>query len=300
MSFCATVKEELAQAKFPRECCRRAFAYGMLQGAHAFSVRDISVQTEHRAVARAYAGVFSVLFPSVCVNRQSVPRKAGSYYTVSVKEESARREVLGAFGHTGQETAMRLNRANLECDFCPGAYLRGLFLSCGALTDPQADYHAEFSLPYRLLSMDILALLREQDLSARHIMRKGANVIYLKDGEQIADLLTLIGAQSGSLSLYRTMTVKNIRNTANRRTNCDSANLSKTAAASSRQLIALEKIETHGGFNQLPEELRQLAVLRSEHPEYSLRELGEALSPPLSRSGVNHRLGRILDWAENL
>ena len=300
MSFCAEIKKEMAAAKLPRSCCRHAFAYGLLQCGHAFSKQEISVQTEHRAVAAAYAAILSSLFDSVCYVEQTFPRKTGCYYTVSAADETDRLEILDAFGHSGEETALRLNRANFDCDACAAAYLRGAFLTCGAVTDPEIDYHLEFDLPFRLLSLDLLTLLRETDFSAKHIVRKGSNVIYLKDSERIADFLTLTGAQNGSLTLYQTMMLKNIRNKVNRQTNCESANIGKTAAAASEQLRALERIRRAGGLSQLPQELQELAQLRMEHPEYSLRELGEALNPPLSRSGVNHRLRRITEWANTL
>ncbi len=298
MSFCGQVKKELAEARLPRSCCRHAFAYGLMQGGHAFSLAELSLHTEHRPVAAAYTAVLSALYDGVTFIEQTLPRRNGRYFMVSVPLQQDRETVLASFGHSGEETALRLNRANFDCDVCPSAYLRGLFLSCGAVSDPQTDYHLEFSVPYRLFSLDVLALLREFDLPARHILRKGSNVIYLKDSEQIADVLTLIGAQNGSLSLYQTMMLKNIRNKVNRQTNCESANIDKTAQASAVQLQAVEKIERNGGISRLPPDLRDLAILRKEHPEYSLRELGESLSPPLSRSGVNHRLRRIAEWAE--
>lgn len=300
MSFCADIKTELSDAALPKSCCRKAFAYGLFQCAHAFSPQEISLQTEHAAVAKIYAGLLSSLFESVSFIEQTLPRKSGCYHTVFAADEEDRRHILAFFGHNGQETALRLNRANFDCDACAAAYLRGAFLACGATTDPEIDYHLEFDLPYRLLCLDLLTLLRESELPAKHIVRKGSNVIYLKDSDGIADFLTLIGAQSGPLTLYHTVMLKNIRNKINRQTNCESANIGKTVAAAQDQVHAIQKIEKHGGLSQLPSELQELAQMRLKHPDYSLRELGACLSVPLSRSGVNHRLRRILEWADNL
>ncbi len=297
MSFCADIKKEISASPLPHSCCRHAFAYGLLQCAHAFSADNISIVTEHRAVAAAYAAVLTALFEDVSFYEQTIPRKNGVYYTVHVADEADRRLILDAFGHTGDEFSLRLNRANIDCGYCAAAYMRGAFLACGAVTDPESDYHLELSVPLYKLSVDLLTLIEEADVPIKHIVRKGCHVLYLKVGEQIADFLALIGAQKGALAFHETIILKEIRNTVNRRTNCESANMEKTAAAAAEQLRAVQHIADNGGLSQLPPELEELARMRLEHPEYSLRELGEAFDPPLSRSGINHRLRRIVEFA---
>ena len=297
MSFCATVKKELSASPLPHACCRRAFAYGMLQCAHAFSIDEISIMTEHRAVAAAYAAVITTLFEDVSFFEQTLPRKNSVYYTVHVADEQDRRAILEAFGHSDHDQSLRLNRANLDCNSCACAYLRGAFLSCGAVTDPESDYHLELSVPLYKLSIDLLTLIEEVGSPVKHIVRKGCHVLYLKGSEHIADFLAMIGAQKGSLSFHETIILKEIRNSVNRRTNCESANMSKTAAAAAEQLCAVQHIDENGGLAQLPPELEEVARIRLEHPEYSLRELGEACDPPLTRSGINHRLRRIVEFA---
>jgi len=142
-----------------------------------------------------------------------------------------------------------------------------------------------------------LTLIEEAEVPIKHIVRKGCHVLYLKVGEQIADYLALIGAQKAALAFHETLIFKEIRNSVNRRTNCESANMGKTAAAAAEQLRAVQHIADNGGLAQLPPELEELARLRLEHPEYSLRELAESFDPPLSRSGINHRLRRIAEFA---
>ncbi|MBQ4616979.1 MAG: DNA-binding protein WhiA [Clostridia bacterium] len=300
MSFCSEIKKEISASPLPHACCRNAFAYGLLQGGHAFGLQEMSIQTEHRAVAASYAAVITALFEDVSFFEQTMPRKNGSYYTVSIADESDRRSILDRFGHSGHELSLRLNRANLDCDFCAAAYVRGAFLACGAVSDPETDYHLEMSVPSHKLSGDILTLLSESGMPFKHILRKGCNVLYLKDSDRIADFLAWIGAQTGSLQVYQAVMYKNIRNKVNRQTNCESANLDKTVAAASGQIQAVQKIERNGGIASLPDDLQELAQLRLLHPEYSLRELAEALDPPLTRSGVNHRLKRLMDFAADL
>ncbi len=296
MSFSSNVKQELCETMSTSACCRLAETYGMLELAHAFTAEAVSIQTEHRAVAARYAAL-----TAETVGMPAFPvLETGGLYAVSVEPEELRQKLLVRFGHAGGELSLRINRANFECDDCLSAYVRGAFLSCGAIVNPEVGYHLEFSVPYYNLARDLLALLRELGLRAKYICRKGNHIVYLKESEQIEDCLTLMGAVGASLELMNVKLVKNIRNNANRVANCESANIDKTVAASAVQVEAVQKILDAGGVELLPEELRELALLRLENPELSLRELGEELSEPLSRSGVNHRLRRILAFAEEL
>ena len=297
MSFSAEVKNELAAVRADRPCCRGAQLYGMLEMGHSFSGGAISLQTEYEAGAGRYAS----LLHQVCgIPEPPVqpPAKENGFYTVSVADREGRVRVLERFGHTPGELNVRLNRANLECEECAAHYLRGAFLAGGAVTNPSADYHLEFSVPHYNLSRDLLALLRELNFNARLVRRKGSPVVYFKESGQIEDCLTLMGATGASLELMHVKIIKNVRNLANRLTNCESANIDKTVAASAAQTEAIRRLAGRGGLDSLPDELKELALLRLDNPELSLRELGELLEPPLSRSGVNHRLRRLLDLAE--
>ncbi len=293
MSFSSQVKEELTAQLPEKACCRAALLYGLLECGRGFSVRDISLQTEYAAVAQVYTS----LLQEVCGTE---PDRQDAGFTILSVAPGARGRVLRRFGHTGTEVALRLNRGNLDCEACAAAYLRGAFLACGAVSNPSSDYHLEFNVPTLWLSRDIHTLLSELGFTVRPIRRKGDNVLYFKDSEQIEDCLTLIGAPAASLEMMNIQMVKDIRNNVNRVQNCENANIDRTVEAAAAQLMAVRKIEEHGGLQQLPEELRELAQLRRDNPDLSLRELGEALSTPLSRSGVNHRLRRIAAFAEKL
>lgn len=292
MSFSSDIKNELA-AVTGNACCERAQAYGMAEFGHAFSATSICLQTENKAVAERYADLLS----TVCGVKLQPEKPRASLYTVTVADAD-RIRVLDSFGHGGNEVALRLNRANFDCEECATAFLRGVFLACGAVTNPQVDYHLEFNVPYLNLSRDLITLLGELGLQAKSTRRKGNHIVYFKESEQIEDCLTGMGAMNASLELMNVKIVKSIRNNVNRAANCETANLDKTLAASLPQIEAVRRIEEHMGLDALPEDLRELARLRAEYPELSLRELGEALEPPISRSGVNHRLQRILAIAE--
>lgn len=296
MSFSSDVKDELCAA-LPEGCCRVAMAYGMAQAGRAFSATAVSLQTEHNGVA----DVYERLLREVCgVHSLHRTGREGGFILLTVEDAAEREAVLARFGHAKGEVALRLNRANFECDGCPAAYLAGAFLACGAITNPETGYHLEFHLPHYNLSRDLLALLRELSLSPKYMNRKGNQVIYFKESEQIEDCLTRMGATGAALELMGVKMVKNIRNNANRVTNCESANIDKTVAAATVQREAIRRIQAAGAMELLPPELRELALLRWDNPELSLRELGAALSEPISRSGVNHRLRRIQEFADAL
>lgn len=299
MSFSADVKREILDDLPDKPCCRAAQAYGMLEFGHAFSGRDISIQTELEDVADLY----TTLTAAVC----DVPpptageiRRRTVLHTRRYDDAATRARVLERFGHTAADVSVRLNRANLDCDQCARALLRGAFLACGAVTDPNHDYHLEFGVPYYNLSRDLLALLGEVGFPAKSVTRNGSYVVYMKESERIEDILTYLGASHGALEMMSVKVIKSIRNDTNRRNNCDSANIDKTVAAASAHIDAVRRIEDACGISALPENLQQIARLRLENPDMSLRELGAAMEPPLSRSGVNHRLQRILEFADNL
>ena len=299
MSFSSEAKKEIAAALPDKICCRAAQAYGMLECGHAFSEQEISLQTEQEAIADVYARLISRVVGIRRPERQETTRR-GARHRCSIDDPAQRVQVLERFGHSPREVSMRLNRANLECEGCARAYLRGAFLVCGAVTDPEHDYHLEFSLPHYNLSRDLMTLLREVDFPAKVTTRGSAYIVYIKGSERIEDCLTYLGATRASLELMGVKMVKSIRNDTNRRINCESANIDKTVQAAGAQMDALQKIEETCGLSALPEELQEIAKLRMEHPEMSLRDLGAAMEPPLSRSGVNHRLQRIIKFAENL
>ncbi|MBQ5840597.1 MAG: DNA-binding protein WhiA [Clostridia bacterium] len=299
MSFSSDVKLEMTAVVPDKPCCRAAMAYGLLECGHSFTPAEVSLQTEQAAIADLY----SELTATVCgvpSPARSTLRRRTALQVCTYDEAAHRQQVLARFGHGDREISLRLNRANIDCEQCAKAYLRGAFLACGAVTDPEHDYHLEFSVPHYNLSRDLLALLREVEFPAKAVSRGGSYIVYLKESERIEDCLTYLGAPRGALELMNVKIVKSIRNDTNRRINCENANIDKTVAAAAVQRDALHRIEKNGGIAALPEDLQALARLRLDNPDMSLRDLGAAMEPPLSRSGVNHRLQRILKFAETL
>lgn len=300
MSFSYDTKSELCKIEPEDSCCKKAECYGLLLCAKSFSLSSITLMTEHARVARR-AAQFTAQVTGAIVDVRTAVSYHRSSYTLTVTQESQRQKVLSEFGYSGREISLRINLSNLENDCCKAAFLRGVFLSCGTVTDPNKDYHLEFILPFMNLAKDVMAILRDgMDFHPALVNRKGYFVVYIKGGDRIADLLALLGAGSAAMELMQVRMLKEVRNNVNRKTNFETANIDKTVSASVRQVEAIEKIRDTVGLANLPQELRETAELRLEYPELSLRELGQLFQTPVSRSGVNHRLRRLVEEAENL
>lgn len=182
---------------------------------------------------------------------------------------------------------------------CKKSYLKGAFLSAGSMSDPEKTYHLEIISHHRSLAKEVNDLITYFNLNAKVIKRKGYFVVYLKEGENIVDFLNIIGAHGALLELENVRILKEMRNNVNRIVNCETANLQKTVDASIRQVENIKYIRDNLGFDNLPENLVQIAELRLEYSDASLKELGEMLSPTLGKSGVNHRLRKLDEIAEN-
>lgn len=294
MSFSSSVKDELLQVELEQDCCSKAMGYGMLLFSRSFSLRSVYLKTEHEGVARRYRQVMEETLP----DRAEFAASESGVYTVSLPKSADRRALLLQYGHTGKEVALYINRANFEDECCMAAFLRGIFLVCGVMTQPERDYHLEFSVAYKGLMQDLCKLLDELDMPPKIINRKGYYILYFKESERIEDMLTLMGGIKSALEIMNVKIYKNFRNKVNRVINCETANISKTVNASALQMEAIDILIEKGMLDSLRSDLKEVALLRKEYPEMSLRELGEQLSTPLTRSAVNHRLQKLMELAK--
>lgn len=310
MSFSSEIKAELIKITDLPECCRHAMTYGMLLFGRSFNEQEISIMTDNPAVADKYT---ELSFDVTGVRAKRYVSEAGKT-TVSFESAQDRKTVLDCFSNSGNEKVMRIDRGNLrnesenevEYDIqesincCNAAFLRGAFLSCGTCSDPNKSYHIEFIAPYRTVSLDLLKILTDYGLNAKHMLRRGINVIYIKDSTSIEELLTLMGAQMAAMEIMNIKIYKDVRNLTNRRNNFENANLTRTVYASYDQVESIQKLKDDGAFATLTEDLKMIAELRLNNPDSSLREIGDMCDPPLSRSAVNYRLKRLMDIAEKL
>lgn len=185
-----------------------------------------------------------------------------------------------------------------EC--CRGSYIRGTFLAGGSVSDPRKQYHMEFDIKHEGYAEKLCQVLKKTGITSKITENKGRSVVYIKEYSSIADCFGVMGAVGTAMEIYNISIEKEIRNRVNRQSNCEIANIDKITKAASLQVEAIKKIESKIGLSELPETLQEIAVLRKQHPDESLKELGERLNPPIGKSGVNHRLKRLEEIAETL
>ena len=296
MTFSSSVKKELNNIQVLSACCAHAQAYGLVLYSH-FSTFDISITTENEDVAADYVKSLKTVCGVIPVNISQNEQKKTVW---SVEDSADRKKVYDIFSHSEKEIALRVNRANIQEECCPSAFLRGVFMACGTVTDPNKNYHLEFVISHKRLATDLTSFLIENGFNPKYVQRKGYHVIYFKESESIEDLLTFMGATESSLELMGVKMEKDVKNRVNRKINFEMSNLNKTIDAGNRQAQAIRYIESVKGLDYLSDSLKEIAELRLENPEISLTELGSMLSVPLSRSGVNHRLARIIEIADEL
>lgn len=295
MSFSSDVKSEISKTENLSSCCLHAQVYGLVLFAH-FSKYNFSITTENTDVFDLYLSYLR----DYCGVEPTINDNGTKKQTAYLRTDDEKEKAFEKFGHSLKEATLRINRANIADECCTGAFLRGVFLACGTVTAPERGYHLEFVVPYKKLCTDLIKFLDELELRPKYIIRKGNHIIYFKDSESIEDILAIIGAQDASLYVMGIKIEKDVKNKVNRKLNFEMSNISKTVDAANLQVEAIEYIENKTGISSLPENLQKIAYMRLENPESSLSELEKLLDEPISRSGINHRLNRIVKIAENL
>ncbi len=303
MSFASEVKNELCTKGFGKNCCMRSeLAAFILFTAHVDG-DTIKIVTENPSVARR---VFSLFKRVVGVNASVVIKKHAAAHSLSMYHVTVQRDGfrilrnIGVMQEMGGMANYRIDNQMLRNECCMRAFVRGVFLSCGSMVDPEKGYHLEFVTHRRRLSNDMVALLNEFEIESKVVVRKSNYVIYLKNSEFISDVLNICGATNALMELENIRILKEMKNNVNRMVNCETANVSKVVNAAVRQTEAIQKIADTITLEDLPDGLRELAYLRLENPEASLGELGAMLDPAISKSGVNHRLRKLIQIAQEL
>lgn len=193
-----------------------------------------------------------------------------------------------------------VNKMIFQQSCCKRAFIRGAFLSSGTISDPNKSYHFEIVAKTERQADELKEVLESFQVGAKIVRRKNHFVVYLKEGSHIVDVLNVMGAHKSLMDLENVRIVKEMRNSVNRKVNCETANISKMINASVKQIEDIQYIEKTIGLSNLPEVLGEMAAVRLEHPDTPLKELGEYLATPIGKSGVNHRLRRISDIADKL
>jgi len=303
MSFSMDVKEELRRKTGNARHCRIA-ELAALTIYLAYPVEDgcLEYRTETAPVAEQVGALIEKLFYEVpALTKVKNGRQTVHFIRMGSKELTDK--MLETMKLTRQEAEGRFwlpDAMLLQRSCCKRAYVRGAFLATGSVSDPQKSYHFELVFAHREQAEQIQELLRSFDVEAGIVARKKASVLYVKEGAQISDLLNVMEAHVALMELENVRILKEMRNSINRQVNCETANLNKTVTAAARQIEDIELIRDTIGFDELKEELKEMARVRLAYPESSLQELGTYLAVPIGKSGVNHRLAKLCEIAEGL
>lgn len=286
MSFSAKIKEELAKHISQARHCQIAELAAILHFCGQYGMGSdgsltIGFQTENEAVIRK---CFTLL------------KKTYNIDVGVVIDGETQEKLFAKFGSLSEPVDPLL----IKNACCRRAFLRGAFLCCGSMSDPEKGYHLEFVCSHPEQAEQLKRVIAEFDIEAKIVPRKKYFVVYLKEGAGIVDLLNIMEAHVALMELENLRIVKEMRNSINRRVNCEAANISKTVHASARQVEDIKYIKEHYGFSRLPDNLREMAEVRLEYPDAALKELGEYLNPPVGKSGVNHRLRKLSELADRL
>ena len=292
MSFSFEIKQELCRIKDLSTDESSAMLYGMFFAGKSVGKKQV-IQTENLNLINAARALSETVFPDAKHETKRLVKSGSSLYTFEIKPSSVLSEKFGEFS--------RINSGIVSGnDQSGGAFLRGIFMICGYVTDPKKEYHLEIVLSDNQKAELLSDFISEHGMTIKSTMRQKNIVLYAKTSEIIEDFLTYIGAGSHSLEIMRVKIEKDLRNRANRSVNCDSANLDKTVAASEKSRRDIEFILETVGEGELSPELRETARLRLENPESSLSELCRMFNEPISRSGLDHRLKKLSAIAEEL
>lgn len=307
MSFASETKKELTQIEESNQCLKaEVSAMIRMNGTLSFSNKQLSldVQTENAAIARRIYTIIKKLYPYnvELLVRKKMRLKKNNVYICRIREGA--QEILKDLDILQGEFQLNhsISQSLLKTDEQKRAYLRGAFLAGGSVNNPEtSSYHLEIYSMYKEHSEALANLMNEFQLNAKTIDRKKGHITYLKEAEKISDFLGLTGAFQAMLKFEDVRILRDMRNSVNRIVNCETANLNKTIGAALRQVENIKFIDQTIGIDNLPEKLREVARLRIEHQDVTLKELGEMVSTgTVSKSGINHRLRKIDEIAEKL
>ncbi len=318
MSFAQDTKNELARINPEKKCCELAEISGFLRVAGSIGLQglgkfNIRITTENPAVARHYKKLLQDYFgietkleigEGKAVGKARTGKKYA--YSITIDQDNLSEQIL-------RETGMLLIKEGnnyfsdgiydglVRTKCCKKAYLRGVFMGAGTMSDPEKGYDLEFVLGSENMATDLRKLINSfVDLSCKSIKRGKHYVVYMKKADYISDTLAIMGASNQVFAMEEIRIKKAMVSSAKRSVNCDNANMDKTIEASIRQVAAIRKIDEKIGINALPEKLREVARLRLENPDISITALGELCNPPLKKSGINNRIKRIEETAAKL
>lgn len=310
-TFSGKVKEELSKHWSEARHCQIAEIAAIVSMCGRISIDSrenysVKIHTENISVARKY---FTLIKKTFNIEAETfVTRNRGNgniSYTVIIKQHDSAMKILQASklvdkdGDIIEELSTVKNMV-IQKGCCKRAFIRGAFLAAGSVSNPEKSYHIEIVCATEKKAQQLREIINTFGLEAKTILRKRSHVVYLKEGSQIVDLLNIMEATNSLMEMENVRILKEMRNSVNRKVNCETANINKTVSAAVKQTEDIKLIRDKIGLGELPEGLQEIAKLRLEYPNATLKELGDLLSVPIGKSGVNHRLRKLSEIAENL
>lgn len=297
MSFSSDLKTELSEIYVHAAHCRIAELSALTSLLGKYSDENIIIKSEKeqciakisRLIRKTFDNSEKMMYTSIC-----------SGQNVIKIEKSLANEMISTLKLSIKGEEIYSDDQVFENTCCKRAFIRGAFLAVGSISSPEKKHHFEMDYSDDLRAEQIIKIIKVFDIYPKVVVRRNSYVVYLKDGDEIANILSVIEAPNALMTFENFRIVKDIRNSINREVNCETANISKIAGASVKQIEDIEFIDKLKGRDFLPDSLREVADIRVENPLLSLKELGEMMNPPIGKSGVNHRLRRISILADKL
>lgn len=316
MSFSTKIKEELYRHVSTARHCQLAELAAILHFCGSIGSLEsgnfLQIKAENALVVRKCFTLLQKTFKMSTETQLSQEGQTGAWI-LRIRDQEQVKKILqgtkfldsdGNFCHSGGDFPGGLrepvNRMVVKNACCQRAFLRGAFLSAGSMSDPEKGYHLEIVCSNERQAEQICELLSGFEIEGRIVQRKKYFVVYVKEGSGISDFLNVTEAHVALMEFENSRVVRDVRNTVNRRVNCETANIAKTVTAAARQTEDILFLQEKYGFENLPESLRQMAEVRLEHPDAPLKELGAYLDPPVGKSGVNHRLRKLCELADSM
>jgi DNA-binding protein WhiA len=305
MSFSTTIRDELGSLPIKPICCRRAFLYGLLYTASLENDRltaefPVSKDAEYHPHELAVHLIRTLFSRNAEV--QHVSRGAHRYAIVSFSFKKAAEHLafLRDLPEEEAECESLYRTLEFKCDACSMHFLRGLYLARGTVNDPAKSYHLEFKLPDDGRVEPVRILLAESGYEMGATARAGMVGLFCKSGSTIQEIVAFLGATTTVFEFFNAQIERSIRNDENRATNCVAENISRAIRTGAKQFAAIEYLEKNNLITALPEELQFTARLRMNNPDITLTELAELHFPPITKSGLHHRLEKIMAFYEKM
>ncbi len=305
MSFSSDIKEELVKHIGEARHCQIAELAAILYHCGNIIFHEdqifVSIQSENEELAQKCSqllfslfGIENLIHPVFLIDQTNVFKLLHTtHFYQEGKESLSQKEEIRC-------DEMTFSDMLLKNSCCKRAFLRGSFLAAGSMTDPEKSYHMEFVCNNEAQASHLIGVIASFGIEAKMVVRKKYHVVYIKDGESLVDLLNVMEAHVSLMNFENMRIVKEMRNSINRKVNCEAANITKTVNAATKQVEDIIYLRDHYGLNRLPDNLREMAEIRLENPDVALKDLGVLLSPKVGKSGVYHRLKRLSEMSEQL